>query len=80
MLYKHYTASQIMVFKQFRLGVCFFFTGLVGIYGNYNLLQPSMLQELFLFASLAMIGVGFIIAMLAQIRMLVNRIIHFIHM
>lgn len=79
MLYKHYTASQRKIFKQFRLGVGLFFVGLVGVYANYNLLTESLGQELFLLTCLVVIVTGFIIAILAQIRLLVGRILHFIY-
>ncbi|MCV6614804.1 MAG: hypothetical protein OIF35_07490 [Cellvibrionaceae bacterium] len=77
-LHRHYSVSARLVFKQFRLGVALFFVGLVGVYANYQLLMPSVGQELFLLCCLIIVGMGFVIAMLAQIRMLFGRLLQFI--
>ncbi len=78
-LYKHYTASQREIFKQFRLGCGLFFVGMVAIYGSYQLLEESLTQELMLLSGIVLVLSGFIIAMLAQIRLLIGRILHFIY-
>lgn len=78
-LYQHYTASQRQIFKQFRLGAGLFFVGLVAIYGSYQLLQESLGREIVLLLSIAVVLIGFVIAMLAQIRLLIGRILHFIY-
>jgi len=79
LLHAHYAVPIRTVFMQFRLGASLFFCGAVGIYADYQLLQPSLLQEIFLLVSLLVIAAGFIIAMLAQVRMLISRILHFMH-
>ncbi len=78
-LYQHYTASQREVFKQFRLGSGLFFVGMVAIYGCYQLLEASLAREIGILASLIIVLGGFIVAMLAQIRLLIGRILHFIY-
>lgn len=79
LLHAHYAVPIRIIFNQFRLGASLFLCGMVGVYADYQLLQPSLLQEIFLLLSLLVVGAGFIIAMLAQVRMLVSRILHFIH-
>jgi hypothetical protein len=66
-----------VLFKRFRLGVSLFFCGLVAIYGASQLMAPSLQQELVVLLGLVVGGVGFIIAMSAQLRMTVSRIWHF---
>ncbi|GAA6152386.1 hypothetical protein [Pseudoteredinibacter isoporae] len=78
-LYQHYTASQREVFKQFRLGSGLFFVGMVAIYGCYQLLDASLSREIGILISLVIVLGGFVVAMLAQIRLLIGRILHFIY-
>jgi hypothetical protein len=76
-LKEHYTAPLEQTFKQFRLGAMLFFLGAVIIYIALNNLEASLQQELVTLAGLAVGGLGFLIAMLAQIRMLISRIVKF---
>lgn len=76
-LKQHYTASLEKSFQQFRLGVSFFFLGVVGLYIATQVIEPSVAQELVLLLSLIVGGIGFVIAMLAHFRMLVGRILRF---
>ena len=76
-LKQHYTAPLSDSFRQFRLGAMLFFFGLVVIYIAVNTLQPSLRQELVLLLGLCTGGLGFVIAMMAQLRMLISRIVHF---
>lgn len=75
-LKEHYTAPLEQTFKQFRLGAMLFL-GAVIIYIALNNLEASLQQELVTLAGLAVGGLGFLIAMLAQIRMLISRIVKF---
>jgi len=68
--------STRIIFQQFKLGAMIFFFGLVMIYGGYQLLELSLIQEIVFLIGLCLIGGGFLLAMLAQIRMLVGRLIH----
>lgn len=74
---QHYTGSLERGFQQFRLGLSFFFLGVVGLYIATQAMEPSLAQELVVLVSLIIGGVGFLIAMLAHVRMLVGRIIRF---
>ncbi|GAA5316237.1 MAG: hypothetical protein AseanaTS_14420 [Candidatus Pelagadaptatus aseana] len=76
-LKQHYTAPMEQTFKQFRLGAMLFFLGAVILYIAFNNLQASLLQELVTLLGLIIGGIGFLIAMLAQIRMLISRIVQF---
>lgn len=76
-LKKHYSATLMQSFKQFRWGAVLFFIGLVIIYAGSQSLQPSLAQELVILLGLMVLGVGFIIAILAQIRMLIGRLLIF---
>jgi uncharacterized membrane protein YczE len=64
-------------FKQFRLGSMIFFAGLVVIFAASQLLHPSLAQELITLLGLLVVGLGFIIAILAQVRMLLARLVAF---
>ena len=75
--YAHYTQAPATLFPKFKLGAVIFFIGLVVIYSGYQLLLPSLAQELVTLLGLVLIGVGFTLAMLIQIRMLIGRILRF---
>lgn len=76
-LLKHYTQSPTYeIFQRFKLGAMLFFLGLVIIYGGYQLLEESLAQEIVVLLGVLLIGSGFLIAMLAQIRLLIGRLIH----
>lgn len=77
LLLTHYSASLETSFKQFRLGVSVFFIGMVAVYGAHQLLGPSLQQELVTLIGLLLIGSGFLIAMLAQVRMVISRLLAF---
>ncbi|MDQ2075191.1 hypothetical protein [Marinimicrobium sp. ABcell2] len=74
----HYTGSLDKGFQQFRLGLSLFFLGMVMLYMASQMLSPSLAQELAVLAALLVGGAGFIWAMMAHLRMLIGRIIHFI--
>lgn len=77
LLLNHYTAPFEVIFKTFRLGVSLFLCGVVVMYGAHQLLQPSLIQELFTLAGLLLLGGGFLLAMLAQVRMVISRLLKF---
>lgn len=74
-LYQHYTAPLEAVFPQFKLGAVIFFVGMVVLYGANQLMTPSLGQELVTLAALIITGGGFIITMMAQVRILIGRIL-----
>ncbi len=74
-LYAHYTAAPEQVFPQFKVGAMLFFLGMVVIYGGQQLLAPSLEQEITTLIGLLLLGGGFLWAMLAQVRMLIGRLL-----
>lgn len=76
-LYQHYTTPPEEVFPQFKIGASLFLVGLVIIYGAYQLLEPSIIQEAFTLVGLIIIVGGFLTAMMAQVRMLIGRLLRF---
>ncbi|MGS2717941.1 hypothetical protein ACVBE9_07205 [Eionea flava] len=76
-LYRYYMTPASAVFPRFKLGAVIFFWGLIVMYSGSQLLSPSLTQELVILLGLVLLGVGFLIALLAQIRMLIGRILRF---
>lgn len=76
-LINHYNAPLENIFKQFRLGLIAFGVGLALILIANTNIPPSLKQELTALFGLITLSVGFIIAMLAQIRLLISRILQF---
>ena len=77
LLKQHYTAPLNVAFKQFKLGAMVFFLGMVMVYMSQQLLPPSPQQELFLLVAIVLVAIGFIIAMMAQVRLLISRLLRF---
>lgn len=73
----YYSAPQATVFYQFRLGLGLFLCGLVAVVMANQLLLPSLKQEVLVLLGLIVGGIGFIMAMLAQTRMMIGRLLHF---
>ncbi|GAB2190729.1 hypothetical protein MAH1_23370 [Sessilibacter sp. MAH1] len=76
-LFIHYNAPLSEIFKQFRLGASIFFVGMVGVYAAKQI-PSSLTQEALLAISLLTVSIGFLIAILAHIRMTISRILRFI--
>ncbi|BFM15078.1 hypothetical protein R50073_12610 [Maricurvus nonylphenolicus] len=79
LLKNHYSVPLKQVFKTFRLGLALFFVGLVIVYMAYQTLPESVMQEVVMLVGLLVLGVGFVMGMTAQIRMLIIRIVSFIN-
>ena len=76
-LLTYYRVPLEVPFRQFRAGLIYFGVGfgMVIMAGQY--MQPSIQQEVAVLAGLALGGIGFILAMLAQVRLLLSRIVQF---
>ena len=73
----HYSVPTEVIFKQFRLGAIGFGIGLaLIIYANASM-PKTLQQELVVLAGLILGGLGFLIAMLAQMRMMIGRFVRF---
>ncbi len=77
LLKNHYTAPLSLSFKQFRLGATLFFVGGILIYTANSQIAPSAQQEAVVLIGMIIGGIGFLWAMLAQMRMLISRIVQF---
>ena len=64
-------------FKKFRLGAAIFFCGMLVVYLAAKMLTPSLAQEWVTLAGLVLVGLGFGLALLAQARMLLARLLRF---
>ncbi len=76
-LIEHYTGFDQQIFQRFRLGGALFFVGAVIFYIASAQLQPSLLQESVILMALLIGGGGFLLAMSAQLRLLIGRLVRF---
>lgn len=77
-LKRHYSAPLSVAFRQFRSGVIFFSVGIIIFYLANASLEPSLKQEIITLLSLIIAGAGFIVAIMAHIRMIISRIFQFL--
>ncbi len=76
-LWIYYSAPQLKIFKQLRNGFIYFSVGLLTVYlANLNL-ALSVQLELITLGGLLLCAIGFTIAMLAYVRLLISRIVNF---
>ena len=73
----HYSAPQQLIFRQFRNGAIYFAVGLGTVLMANAYLPPSVKQEWIVLFGLIMGGCGFVMAMLAQMRLLISRVVQF---
>lgn len=76
-LKQHYSAPLAKSFQQFKLGAMLFFFGGMLVYVSAAAMTPSTRQEVVLFSGLVVGGLGFLIAMMAQVRMMISRLVKF---
>ena len=76
-LKQYYLEPLEKTFKKFRNGVIYFSVGLITFYLASTNIKPSALQELVVLGALCLSITGFTIAMLAQTRMIISRIVKF---
>lgn len=77
-LKQYYSAPLNTSFHKFRNGLIYFSVGLIMIYIAHSSMLPSASQEVVVLAGILLSAVGFFIAMMAQVRMIISRIIQFI--
>lgn len=78
-LLEHYSEPLENSFHKFRNGLIYFTVGFIIIFTAHANVEPDSLQlEIITLFGLAMIAIGFFIAMMAQIRMIISRILLFI--
>lgn len=76
-LAEHYSAPLYVTFRQFRAGVIYFAVGLGAILMAHVYMAPSLAQELVTLGGLILGGLGYLIAMTAEVRLLIGRIVQF---
>lgn len=76
-LYRHYSAPQIQIFKTLRTGFIVFFSGLVTLYIANTNIAPSLRQEILTLLGILACGIGFLVAITAYIRLVISRIVIF---
>ena len=74
----YYSVPLEKSFKQFRIGATFFCVGLIIIYLANQTIPPSLKQEIIIAIALFIAAIGFLIAIMAHIRMLISRIFSFL--
>lgn len=73
----YYSAPLGTVFRQFRAGVIYFSVGLMSIFMANTYLQPSLQQEWAVFFGLALAAIGFLLALMAEVRLIIGRFVQF---
>ncbi len=76
-LYQHYQAPLEKVFPQFKWGAVIFFWGGLILYMGSQIIPPSLQQEIVVLIGLVILGIGLLISLMAQLRMLISRILRF---
>lgn len=73
----YYSVPLRYSFHKFRNGLIYFSVGLIIIYLASASMPPSLMQELVTLAGIALTTIGFVIALTAQIRMIISRLLSF---
>lgn len=76
-LKNYYLTPLDRTFKSFRSGVIYFSVGLIFFYLANISIEPSAFQEVIILSSMLLAFIGFIMAMLAQTRMIISRLVRF---
>lgn len=69
----YYSAPLTLVFYRFRNGLIYFSVGLVIIILANQTLPPSLKQDLITLAGLILAIIGFVLAMLSHMRLIIGR-------
>ena len=64
-------------FKKFRSGLIYFSVGMMTIYMANQSMPDSLNRDIVTLAGLALVVIGFFIAILAHIRLIISRIFNF---
>lgn len=78
-LFVYYNAPLTEVFKRFRAGLIYFSVGMMIILMANQSLEPSLRQDLVTLAGLVMVIIGFFIAIMSHMRLIIGRIVQFIN-
>ncbi len=78
-LLAHYGAPPAVILRRFRNGAFLFATGLIIIVISNSHYPPSLQQELAVLGGLVLTATGFVIALLAELRFIIGRLLHLVH-
>ncbi|PCK08943.1 MAG: hypothetical protein COA42_06650 [Alteromonadaceae bacterium] len=67
----------VQVFYAFRGGLIYFFVGMMTVYLAGQSMTPSLEQDLVVLLGLLLTIVGFFIAMMAYMRLIIGRFVQF---
>lgn len=73
----HYSAPLAVTFRQFRNGAIYFAVGLATVLFANAYMPPSVQQEWLVLGGLVLGGYGFVLAMMAQMRLMISRLVQF---
>lgn len=76
-LLAHYSAPLALSLRQFRNGAIYFAVGLGTVLMANAYMAPSVQQEWVVLGGLVLGGCGFILAMMAQMRLMISRLVQF---
>lgn len=72
-----YLAPLEIAFRQFRAGLIYFGVGFGTVLLANAHMEESLMQELVVLGGLLVGGLGFVLALIGQSRLLVGRLLHF---
>jgi hypothetical protein len=73
----YYFVPQEVAFRQFRMGLICFGLGLGAILVANVYMEDSLQQELAALGGMVIGGLGFVVGLIGQSRLLVSRLLHF---
>ncbi len=76
-LLQYYNVPTTVAFRQFRNGAIYFGVGIGMILMANQMLPPSVRQEWIVAFGLVMATVGFLMAMTAEMRLIISRLVQF---
>ncbi len=78
-LLAHYSAPPAVILRRFRNGAVLFAIGLIIVVMSNSYYAPSLQQELAVLAGLVLAVAGFVIALMAELRFIIGRLLHLVH-
>ena len=76
-LLQYYSVPLAVAFRQFRNGAIYFGVGLMSVIMANQYMPPSVKQEAVVLAGLCLTGIGFVMALMAEVRMVISRLVQF---
>ena len=73
----YYSAPQKDIFKKFRDGLIYFTVGMMTIFMANQNMESSLQRDLITLLGLMLLIIGFLMAILSHIRLVISRIVRF---